>query len=88
MDKTKYYEVNIRDVVVNWGESLRIIRKKKRITLVNLSQLTGVQCSSLSRMENNKLTGSIKTYIAIANVLGFRLSEMFAMIEQIEKSRN
>ncbi len=67
---------------IKFGAALRSIRNRHRMTLLEMSALTGVQSATLSRMENNKTIGSLKNYIAIAKALGLRLSELFAETER------
>ncbi len=64
------------------GEALKSIRQRKRMTLLGLSALSGVQSATLSRMENNKTVGRLNNYIAIAKALGLSLSELFAETER------
>ena len=64
-----------------FGQSLKDIRKNKNITLKEMSELTGVQIATISRMENNKMVGALKSYVNIAKVLGLRLSELFNKLE-------
>ena len=71
-----------QQIEIKIGEALRAIRKRNRLTLLEMSALSGVQSATLSRMENNKTTGRLDNYIAIANALGLRLSELFAETER------
>ena len=66
---------------LDYGHSLKAIRRKKNITLKVMSELTGVQIATISRMENNKMVGALKSYVNIAKVLGLRLSELFTKLE-------
>lgn len=65
---------------LTFGKSLREIRKKKNINLKEMSERAGVQVATLSRMENNKMVGALKSYMNIAKVLNLRLSELFIQL--------
>jgi len=64
------------------GEALRNLRQRRKLSLVDLSKISGVQLATLSRMENNKAVGSLKNYKCIAKALGLKLSELFAELEK------
>lgn len=66
---------------MKFGNNLKILRQQRNMTLRVMSKLSGVQSATLSRMENNKAIGSIKSYMDIAKVLKLRLSELFAELE-------
>ena len=51
------------------------------MTLNAMSELTGIQEATLSRIENDKMDGGLNTYILIAGGLDMKLSELFAAIE-------
>ena len=63
------------------GKKLRVLRKKKKITLGELSEKSGVQIATLSRMENDIMTGTLQSHIAICKVLGVSLSDFYHDIE-------
>ena len=63
------------------GETLRDIRKQRRISLKKMFKITGIQMATLSRMENNKMPGTLEHYSNISRVLGLRLSELFTRLE-------
>ena len=69
------------DNKIKFGNKLKMLRRKSNMTLRVMSKLSGVQSATLSRMENNKAIGSIKSYMDIAKVLKLRLSELFAELE-------
>lgn len=59
------------------GDRIRKFRKEKRLTLVELSKLSKVAVATISRMENNIMTGTIDAYASISKGLGMSLSEFF-----------
>jgi len=63
------------------GSTIKRLRKQKGMTLKDMAKLTGVQEATLSRIENDKMDGSLNVYILIAGGLDLKLSELFAAIE-------
>jgi len=63
--------------ILKMGESLRNLRQRRNLNLGELSKISSVQPATLSRMENNKAVGSLKSYFCIAKALGLKLSELF-----------
>lgn len=66
------------------GERLKQLRKESRLTLVQLSKLSGVAVATLSRMESDKMTGTLDAYSSICKALGISLSEFFQGLESPE----
>ena len=64
------------------GNTIKRLRKQKRMTLKDMSKITGVQTATLSRIENDKMDGSLNVYMLIAGGLDLKLSELFAAIEE------
>jgi len=59
------------------GERVKKLRKEIDMTLVELSEKSGVAVASLSRIENNKMTGTLESHIAISNALGINISDLY-----------
>ena len=59
------------------GEMLHAIRKSKRISLTELSEKSGVQMATLSRIENKKMVGTLESHIQIAKALGIDVTELY-----------
>jgi transcriptional regulator with XRE-family HTH domain len=59
------------------GETLHAIRKAKRISLTELSEKSGVQMATLSRIENKKMVGTLESHIQIAKALGIDVTELY-----------
>lgn len=68
------------------GDRIRQLRKTRKMTLVELSQNSGVQLATLSRIENLKMTGTLDSHISIAKALGVNLSELYKDIGVEEKT--
>ncbi len=62
------------------GARIRLYRKKKRLSLIDLSRLTGIAASNLSSIELNKTSPTLNTLIKIADAFemkaGALLDEM------------
>ncbi len=60
------------------GKRLKEIREQKNMSLKELSEKSGVQIATLSRIENLKMTGTINSHLSIAKVLGIELVDLYA----------
>jgi len=73
------------------GDKLHEIRKAKKLTLTELSDKSGVQLATLSRIENKKMTGTLESHLAIAKALGIDVVELYNSVireqKQIEVSQ-
>ncbi len=63
------------------GEKIRELRKEKNITLDALSKKSNVALATLSRMENGKMRGTIKSHLSICKALGVSVSELYREFE-------
>lgn len=52
-------------------------RNDKRISLVKLSQMTGISKSTLNNIENEKVSPTMAELEAIAKALNVRITELF-----------
>jgi len=60
------------------GEKIKKLRKAKNLTLAELSDKSGVALATLSRIENNKMTGTLESHMAICKALGIGLPEIYS----------
>ena len=67
------------------GDKLHEIRKSKKITLTELSNKSGVQLATLSRIENKRMTGTLESHIAIAKALGIEVIELYNSVIRDQK---
>ncbi|MBF0490390.1 MAG: helix-turn-helix transcriptional regulator [Candidatus Omnitrophica bacterium] len=67
------------------GDKLHEIRKAKKITLTELSEKSGVQLATLSRIENKKMTGTLESHLAIAKALRIELVELYNSMVREQK---
>ena len=64
------------------GEKLEVLRKTKKMSLTELSQKSGVQLATLSRIENMKMVGTLESHINIAKALGIDVTELYRGIDK------
>lgn len=64
------------------GSKIRNFRKEKSITLVELSEKSGVAQATLSRIETGIMTGTVESHQRIARALGLNLAELYAGIDE------
>ncbi len=64
------------------GKKLHTLRKTKKMSLTELSQKSGVQLATLSRIENMKMVGTLESHISIAKALGIDITEFYRDIDK------
>jgi transcriptional regulator with XRE-family HTH domain len=69
----------------NLGESLRRIRKERGMTLIEAGEKSGMPMSTISKIENNKMSLSYDKLLRICKALEIDLSELFSGTPTIEK---
>ncbi len=70
------------------GLRIKTLRKARRLTLVEIAAKTGIDQATLSRIENGKMSGTIKSHMKIADVLGVPLPELYEKVmEQINETK-
>lgn len=72
----------------NIGQSIRKLRKEKKLTLVEISKKTGVAQATLSRIETGSMIGTVESHQKIADVLGVPLSELYAGADSRHEKTN
>jgi len=71
------------------GQRLKTLRKERRLTLVEVSQKTGIDQATLSRMENGKMTGTLDSHMKLAEVFGIRLPELYEqVVEKLQEAKD
>ncbi|MFH1593340.1 MAG: cupin domain-containing protein [Candidatus Omnitrophota bacterium] len=68
------------------GKKLKALRKEKKMTLRELSDKSGVQIATLSRMEHDIMTGTLESHINICTTLGMSLSDFYHDVETEQKT--
>ncbi len=64
------------------GNTLNAIRKAKKMSLTELSEKSGVQMATLSRIENMKMVGTLESHINIAKALEIDVTELYKNIDK------
>lgn len=63
------------------GLKIRNLRREKKITLIELSKMTGIAQATLSRMETGLMMGTIQSHQKIAETLGVSVAELYQEID-------
>ena len=59
------------------GKRIQELREAKKLSLTELSKLSGVQLATLSRMENLKMVGTLESHMNIAKALGVDITHLY-----------
>ena len=59
------------------GDIINRLRKERKLTLVELSEKSGVAVATLSRIENARMTGTLDSHMAICNALQIALPDLY-----------
>ena len=59
------------------ADRLTQLRKSRKLSLTDISRLSGVQLATLSRIENKKMVGTLESHLRIAKVLGVDVTELY-----------
>ena len=68
------------------GERLRLIRKEKKLTLKDLSQLADLSVSYLSDMERGVVNPSVETLQKVAKAHNMTVQGLFSGVEELGES--
>lgn len=68
------------------GSKIRKLRKERNMTLDELSQKSGVALATLSRIENNKMSGTMHSHLNICKALKVSISELYKELEKEDKT--
>jgi len=67
------------------GNNIKALRKRRNLTLIDVSKRTGIDVASLSRIENGKMTGTIQSHVSIAKALDVRLPDLYEKAIEAEE---
>ena len=59
------------------GQKVKELRKKQKMSLSELSQKSGVQIATLSRIEHMRMVGTLESHIQIAKALGVDVTQLY-----------
>lgn len=68
------------------GTIINKFRKEKRMTLLELSRKSGVALATLSRIENGRMTGTLKSHIKICEALDISLPDLYESLPSSKKT--
>ncbi|MGB2651979.1 MAG: XRE family transcriptional regulator [Candidatus Omnitrophota bacterium] len=68
------------------GKSIRYLRKERDMTLEDLAKKSGVALATLSRMENDKMTGTLASHNRICKALNTSIAELYRELEDESKT--
>lgn len=66
----------------NLGLRIRKLRKEKGLTLVEISEKTGIAQATLSRIETGTMIGTVESHEKIAESLGIGLAELYTGVDR------
>lgn len=66
----------------NLGQRIRNLRKEKGLTLVDVSEKTGIAQATLSRIETGVMMGTVDSHEKIAEILGIGLPELYSGVDK------
>jgi len=66
------------------GKKVKELREVQGMTLSELSEKSGVQIATLSRIENLKMTGSLESHMNIAKALNIDITQLYTNIVEEE----
>lgn len=70
------------------GQRLRLIRKENKLTLKNLSQLSGLSVPYLSDMERSIVNPSVDTLQKVAKAYKISVKDLISGVEDLGESSN
>lgn len=68
------------------GEIIHILRKERKMTLLELSDKSGVALATLSRIENGRMTGTLQSHINICKAFEITLPELYKDLSVSKKT--
>lgn len=69
----------------SFGDKLRAVREKKKITLKEVAEKAGVSESLISQIERNKVSPAIETLLEITEILEIDLEYLFSDFKKAKK---
>lgn len=62
----------------SFGQTIRDLRQQRHLTLKTVAKAAGINIGSLSRIENGKMMGTIRSHVKIAKALNTNLADLYA----------
>ena len=63
------------------GQTIHRLRKERKMTLLELSRLSGVALATLSRIENGRMTCTLESHMHICRALEIALPDLYRDLE-------
>lgn len=79
-------ENNTGDLEQMLGETIRRARKKKKLSVHELSDIADISVSMLSRIENGHTSASLSTLKSLSDALNISLANLFQNVRQSHES--
>lgn len=67
------------------GRKIKELRKARKLKLIELAKETGIQIATLSRIEHERMTGTLASHMKIAAALGVELTELYQTLVDSSK---
>lgn len=64
------------------GEIIHNLRKERKMTLVELAEKSGAALATLSRIENGRMTGTLKTHMNICKAFEISIAELYKDLDK------
>ena len=71
---------------MNLGDTIHALRKENKLTLLELAGKSGVALATLSRMENDKMTGTLESHMRICEAFGIALPDLYKNLYPSKKA--
>ena len=68
------------------GDVIHRLRKERKMTLLQLSEASGVALATLSRIENGKMTGTLDSHMAMCKAFEITLPELYKDLSSSKKT--
>lgn len=60
------------------GATLKALRKAKKMKLIELAEISGIQIATLSRIEHERMVGTLESHLAIARALEVDVTQLYS----------
>ena len=85
--KNRKFELEFRQFQRNFGIVVRQFRKKRHLSRPELARLAKLSQTTLEHIEQGKANPLLGNMETLAEALGYRLSHIFRLVQDMEESR-
>lgn len=88
MEKKDYWDYQNIEIEINkfqneLGKILKAYRRKQQLSILEMSQITGISINHLSKLENGKINSpSLRNYLKILSVIEINKFEFIDLINE------